>query len=48
MTKRDEIIAISEYYNIPMRVAALKHSTMMENELEEIISWWLSKIDERG
>ena len=43
MSRRDEIIAISEYYNIPLRLAEQRHRNMTENEREEIITWWLSK-----
>lgn len=41
MTRRNEIIAISEYYNITMNLAAARLKTMGDAELEEIITWWL-------
>lgn len=41
MTHRNEIIVISEYYNITMNLAAARLKTMGDAELEEIITWWL-------
>lgn len=43
MTRRMEIIAISEYYNIPMRQAAVRRESMTEEELEKICSWWMDR-----
>lgn len=43
MTIRDEIIAISEYYNIPMTLAKLRRDTIGDLRLEEILVWWLDK-----
>ena len=43
MTSRDEIIAISEYYNIPLRLASARRGTIDEKEMEYIIEWWIAK-----
>lgn len=43
MTSRDEIIAISEYYNIPLRLASARRDIIDEKEMEYIIEWWMAK-----
>ena len=40
MIEKIKIMAISEYYNIPIRVAKIKYEIMDKKEIEQIISWW--------
>lgn len=46
MTRRNEIIAISEYYNISMKEASEKINTMSEKELENAVEWFLDKVED--
>ena len=41
--QRWEIIAISEYYSIPLRLTSARRDIIDEKEMEYIIEWWMAK-----
>lgn len=46
MTKRAEIIAIREFFDLDMQEAAERHRTIERKELDNIIEWFLDKQEE--
>lgn len=47
MITRIMILAISEYYNIPLRIAKLRfENRISDNQYEDIYEWYLNKIEE--
>lgn len=43
MTRRDEIVAVSMYYNINMSEAAKKYEEMTQEEIDNVYEWFLDR-----
>lgn len=44
MTTRTIILAISEYYNIPLKIAKLRFENRTnDSDFEDVIEWYLDK-----
>ena len=43
ISDEDLIVAISEYYNIPERLASARLDTMDPKLIDDIVKWWLNK-----
>ena len=43
MTRRDEIVAVSMYYNINMNLAAKKYEEMTQEEINNVCEWFLDR-----
>ena len=41
--KEIEVMQVSEYYNIPVRIAHARYDVMDKNEIKDIIVWWNNK-----